>query len=178
MLAALISLAALGLTLGSVLGLAARYLRVEGNPVVEKIVELMPGAQCGQCGYPGCAPAAEALAQGTAQLTICPPGGRALAEQLSNLLGRPLDASGMADEAPRIAFIHEALCIGCCKCFKRCPSDAIMGANNMIHTVFADACTGCEKCFEVCPTECIEMRPQSATVNTWFWPLPAAAAAA
>jgi Na+-translocating ferredoxin:NAD+ oxidoreductase subunit B len=177
MLAALASLTLIGLSLGSILGLAARYLRVEGNPVIEKIVELLPGAQCGQCGYPGCGPAAEAIAEGHAKVTICTPGGRAVAEQLAGLLGKSIDLSGVADDGPRVARIHEGLCIGCCKCFKRCPSDAIMGANNMIHSVFADACTGCSKCFEVCPTECIEMRPLTATVQTWYWPLPEAMAA-
>nr|MBP6808114.1 RnfABCDGE type electron transport complex subunit B [Chromatiaceae bacterium] len=67
-----------------------------------------------------------------------------------------------------------SLCIGCCKCFKRCPTDAIMGANNMIHSVFTDACIGCEQCFAVCPTECIEMRPLVANLQTWFWPNPTA----
>jgi electron transport complex protein RnfB len=47
-----------------------------------------------------------------------------------------------------------------------------MGANNMIHSVFADACTGCELCFEVCPTECIEMRTVTPTLQTWYWPEP------
>ena len=114
MLTALASLTVIGLILGSILGLAARYLKVEGNPMIEKIVELLPGAQCGQCGYPGCAPAAEAIAGGHAKVTICTPGGRAVAESLASL---------------------------------------------------------------VCPTECIEMRPLTATVQTWYWPLPGALAA-
>jgi Na+-translocating ferredoxin:NAD+ oxidoreductase subunit B len=103
--------------------------------------------------------------------------GRAVAEQLASLLGKSIDMSGVANDEPRVAHIREGLCIGCCKCFKRCRSDAIMGANNMIHSVFADACTGCEKCFEVCPTECIEMQPVTATVQTWYWPIPGTMAA-
>lgn len=176
MLAAVASLTLLGLTLGGLLGIAARLLRVEGNPLTEQVAALLPGSQCGQCGYPGCGPAAEAIASGTAAPTICPPGGRAVAEELAGLLGVSVDLSGVADQAPTIARIHEGLCIGCCKCFKRCPTDAIMGANNMIHSVFADACTGCGQCFEVCPTETIEMRPVSPSLQTWFWPSPAAPA--
>jgi electron transport complex protein RnfB len=176
MLAAIGSLALLGLALGGLLGVAARYLRVEGNPLVEQVAALMPGSQCGQCGYPGCGPAAEAIANGAAPPTVCPPGGKALAQELAGLLGVTVDLSAVADKGPTIALINEGLCIGCCKCFKRCPTDAIMGANNMIHSVFADACTGCEQCFEVCPTEAIEMRPVTATLQTWFWPVPAAAA--
>ncbi|TCT22909.1 electron transport complex subunit RsxB [Thiobaca trueperi] len=172
MLIPIISLAILGLALGGLLGVAARYLKVEGNPLAEQVTALMPGSQCGQCGYPGCGPAAEAIASGAAPITLCPPGGRALAEELAALLGVTADLSGVADKPPMIAHINENLCVGCTKCFKRCPTDAIMGANNMIHSVFADACTGCEMCFDVCPTECIEMRPLTATLQTWFWPKP------
>lgn len=105
-----------------------------------------------------------------------PPGGRALAQVLAAKLGVSIDLSGVKDQAPMIAHIHEGLCVGCTKCLKRCPTDAIMGGSKMIHAVFADACTGCEKCFEVCPTECIEMRPVTATLQTWYWPNPALAA--
>lgn len=174
MLAAIASLTLLGLALGGLLGIAARFLRVEGNPLTDQVAALLPGSQCGQCGYPGCGAAAQAIASGAAAPTICPPGGRAVAEELANLLGVAVDLSGVADKGPMVAHVHEALCIGCCKCFKRCPTDAIMGANNMIHSVFADACTGCEKCFEVCPTEAIEMHPLSPTMQTWFWPNPTA----
>jgi electron transport complex protein RnfB len=177
MIAAILSLTTLGLTLGWLLGLAARYLKVEADPLVGQVAERLPGSQCGQCGYPGCTPAAEAIAAGTAPVTICPPGGRVLAEELATLLGVSVDLSGMADKTPVVAHIHEALCVGCTKCLKRCPTDAIMGANNMIHSVFADACTGCELCFEVCPTECIEMRPVMPTLQTWYWSKPAALAA-
>ncbi|MCG7916052.1 MAG: RnfABCDGE type electron transport complex subunit B, partial [Candidatus Thiodiazotropha lotti] len=52
-------------------------------------------------------------------------------------------------------------------------TDAILGGPKQIHAVFADACTGCEKCYDVCPTECIEMRPISKTLQTWYWPEPA-----
>ena len=178
MLAAVGSLSLIGLILGGVLGLAARYLRVEGNPMTEKVLALLPGSQCGQCGFVGCGQAAEALTDGRAPPTLCPPGGRAVAEALAGLLGKSVDLAGVAEKAPTVAHINENLCVGCTKCFKRCPTDAIMGANNMIHSVFADACIGCEKCFEVCPTECIDMRPIAPTLQTWFWPNPAMPAAA
>ena len=176
MLSAIASLTLLGLTLGWLLGLAARYLKVEGNPIAEKIEALLPGSQCGQCGLPGCGPAAEAVANGQAPVTLCPGGGRQLAEELAGLLGVPVDLSQVEDKAPVVAHVHESLCVGCTKCFKRCPTDAILGGPKMIHAVFADACTGCERCFDVCPTECIEMRPVPPTLQTWHWPNPTQAA--
>jgi len=172
MLAAILVLALLGLALGLGLGLAARFLRVEGNPLVEEVTAMMPGSQCGQCGFPGCGPAAEAMVAGKAPVTCCPPGGRALAEALAAKLGVSVDLSGMVDKPPAVAFVNEALCIGCTRCFKRCPTDAIVGAAKQIHAVVADACTGCEQCVDVCPTACLEMRPIRPTLDTWYWSRP------
>ena len=60
-----------------------------------------------------------------------------------------------------IAFVFEDLCIGCTKCIKRCPTDAIVGASKQIHGVVDDACTGCEACADVCPTGAITMRAET-----------------
>ncbi|TVS10862.1 MAG: electron transport complex subunit RsxB [Gammaproteobacteria bacterium] len=162
----------LGILMGAALGYAARLFAIEGNPLQAEIEELLPGSQCGQCGYPGCGPAAAAVAESKAPVTLCPPGGRALAEMLALKMGVDADLSGMEEKTPAVAFIHEQLCVGCTKCFKRCPTDAIIGGPKQMHAVFADACTGCEKCFEVCPTECIEMRAVQPTLQTWYWPMP------
>jgi len=176
MVGALLSLLTLGLALGGLLGLAARYFHVEGNPLEKEIESLFPGSQCGQCGFPGCTAAAAAVVSGAAPVTLCPPGGRSLAQTLADKLGVTADLSGMENKRPAYAHVRESLCIGCTKCFKRCPTDAIIGGPKQIHAVFRDACTGCEQCFDVCPTECIEMRPVEATVQTWYWPKPSEAA--
>jgi electron transport complex protein RnfB len=143
MLTAIFVIAALGVAMGTALGFAARLFAVEGNPLQAEIEELLPGSQCGQCGYPGCGPAAAAVAEMQAPVTMCPPGGRALAEALAEKLGVSIDLSGMEEKGPTVAFIHEHLCVGCTKCFKRCPTDAILGGPKQMHAVFADACTGC-----------------------------------
>lgn len=173
MSAAIIIIALLGLSMGTLLGYAAKFFAVEGNPLEAEIEALLPGSQCGQCGFPGCSPAAAAVANSQAPVTLCPPGGKALVEALAEKMGVSVDLSGVEEQEPRVAFIHENLCVGCTKCFKRCPTDAILGGPKMIHAVFTDACTGCEKCFEVCPTECIEMRKVEHTLQTWYWPEPA-----
>lgn len=176
MFEAIIILTLLGLTLGILLGAAADFFAVEGNPLEGEIEAMLPGSQCGQCGYPGCTPAASALVKGEADITLCPPGGRSLAQALAEKLGVSADLSSMQDQQPMLARIREDLCIGCTKCFKRCPTDAIIGAPKQMHSVISDACTGCEKCFDVCPTECIEMRPIPMTLQNWYWPKPAIAA--
>ncbi|NOZ36865.1 MAG: electron transport complex subunit RsxB [Gammaproteobacteria bacterium] len=172
MLAAITSLTILGIALGYLLGLASRYLKVEGNPLQAEIEELLPGSQCGQCGYPGCTAAADAIANSQAEITICPPGGLALVEKLASKLGVSIDLSSVEDKAPMVAFVNEALCIGCTKCFKQCPTDALAGGPKQIHTVISDACTGCEKCVDICPTECVAMRPVPITLQDWHWPKP------
>ena len=172
MISAILSLALLGLGLGVMLGFAAKYLKVEAGAMVQEIEDMLPGSQCGQCGYPGCSPAAEAVANGQAPVTMCPPGGKALAQALADKMGVSADLSGMEVKAPQVAFVNEQLCIGCTKCFKRCPTDALVGANRQIHVVIKDACTGCGLCVEVCPTESVLMRDVPVTLETWHWPKP------
>lgn len=172
MISAIVSLALLGLGLGVMLGFAAKYLKVEAGALVQEIEAMLPGSQCGQCGFPGCGPAAEAVANGQAQVTMCPPGGRTLAQALADMLGVSADLSGMEEQVPQVAFVNEQLCIGCTKCFKRCPTDALVGANRQIHVVIKDACTGCGKCVDVCPTESILLRDVPVTLETWYWPKP------
>lgn len=172
MLAAMFSLTVLGLLLGFGLGFAARKLTVEGNPLVAELEAMLPGSQCGQCGFPGCAGAAQALADGSAPITLCPPGGRPLVEALAAKLGVEPGADSDAGNVPRIAEINEDLCIGCTKCFKVCPTDAILGAAKQIHAVFREACTACGKCVDVCPTEATRMIVQPVTLQTWYWHKP------
>ncbi len=58
-----------------------------------------------------------------------------------------------------VALIDEAACIGCTLCIQACPVDAILGANQCMHTVITSDCTGCQSCLEPCPVDCISMVP-------------------
>jgi len=177
MLIAVGSLAVMGLVLGGALGIAARYLAVADNPIEGELKDMLPGSQCGQCGYVGCAQAAAALAAGSAAVTLCPPGGRALAQALAAKLGINVDLSAVADSGPQLAFVAEEICIGCCRCLKACPTDAIVGAAKQIHNVIREACTGCAACVERCPTEAVSLVPVAVSLQHWIWPKPLAAAA-
>jgi electron transport complex protein RnfB len=172
MITALTSLTILGAILGLILGVAARVFRVEGNALVTELLDILPGSQCGQCGFPGCTGAAQALADGHAPVTLCPPGGRAVAIALAARLGVDADVGNIKDAVPMIAEVREELCIGCTRCFKVCPTDAIMGAAQQIHAVFREACTACGKCEEVCPTESVKLQPVSVTLHGWYWHKP------
>lgn len=177
MLTTILTMAAMGLILGLFLGVSAHYLKVEAEPIVEEITEMLPGSNCGQCGYPGCAQAAAGLVNGEAEVTLCPPGGKGVAESLASRLG--IDApTDMADAVPMLAFVSEATCIGCTRCSKVCPTDAIVGAPKQIHAVISKACNGCKLCVDVCPTECLQLVPEQVTLDSWRWQRPALAAAA
>lgn len=169
---AIISLTMLGLCLGLLLALAARFFKVESSPLVDELEALMPGSQCGQCGFPGCRPAAEALASGEAPVTLCPPGGSALAEQFARILGVEIDLSDVEEPGLMVAKVSEDTCTGCTRCFKVCPTDAIVGAPKQIHAVVADACIACRRCVDVCPTECLQMHAVPVTLKNWRWHKP------
>lgn len=172
MIEAVGSLTILGLALGAILGYASRIFKVESDPVAEQIEGMLPGSNCGQCGFTGCSPAAEAVAAGNTAVTMCPPGGKSLAQELARLLNVDLDLSSLEDEIAMLASVQEETCIGCAKCSKVCPTDAIVGAPKQIHAVIMDACTGCKACIDVCPTECLIMLPVEETLKTWHWHKP------
>jgi electron transport complex protein RnfB len=143
--------------------------------VLAELEAMLPGTNCGQCGFPGCSGAAAALAEGSAPPTCCPPGGKALAAAIAEKLGLSLDLSSLADEGPKLATIAEDLCIGCCRCLKSCPTDAILGAPKQIHNILKEACTGCAACVDHCPTEAVVMQPVPVTLQHWVMPKPLAA---
>lgn len=172
MIVAISILAGMGLLMGGLLGFAARRLAVEENPVESELQAMLPGSQCGQCGFVGCAQAAAALARGEAPVTLCPPGGKALAEALAKKLGIDADLSGHEDKGPLYAHVRPELCYGCTRCIPECNVDAIIGATKQMHDVIAELCHGCGKCAEVCPTAAIDMLPVPTTVTTWHWPKP------
>lgn len=128
---------------------------------IERLDALLPQTQCGQCGYPGCRPYAEAMARGEAGPDRCPPGGDAGALALANALGVAFErydrSLGNHYEPAPLVRIVEPDCIGCTKCIQACPVDAIIGGPKAMHVVIEDWCTGCELCIPACPVDCIEL---------------------
>lgn len=181
-------IAALGLLLGLSLALASKRFAVKKDVMAEKILEVLPGANCGACGYPGCSGYAGALSAGTAQNGLCSPGGQKTAAQVAKILG-------IADESTverMVAFIHcrgnhdvtkldyrydgieecnaaymlfqgdNTCTYGCLhlgSCMQVCPVDAIHRDGKGNLSVDPDACIGCRKCTLVCPTKVIRMIP-------------------
>ena len=153
---ALLAVVALAFAIGSVLKREAK----NPEPLVEQIDRLLPQTQCGQCGYAGCKPYAAAIADGSADINQCPPGGEAGVKALARLLGRaskPLNPGNGIEKPKSVALIREPECIGCTKCIQACPVDAIIGAPKSMHVVIAELCTGCELCIPPCPVDCIDL---------------------
>lgn len=128
--------------------------------LAERIDQLLPQTQCTRCGFQGCRPYAEAIAGQGAAINQCPPGGQETILALARLLGRealPLNPANGAAGPEMVARIDESRCVGCTKCLPPCPTDAIVGANRLMHTVVVALCTGCELCIAPCPVDCISL---------------------
>ena len=138
--------------------------------LADQIEDLLPQTQCTKCGYAGCRPYAEAIAGGEADINQCPPGGAEGVARLAGLLGRkviPINPVNGHERPRPVAFIDEALCIGCTLCIQACPVDAILGAPKQMHTILPSLCTGCDLCVAPCPVDCIVMTPVTGERTGW-----------
>lgn len=193
MLASILSLGGIGMVAAVALGFAAKKFAVEVDPRELAVLEVLPGANCGACGFPGCAGYAKALVAGTIDLNQCPPGGADLVFKLAKILGVEAETRepevaviicqgdnktavnkyhylGLTDcvAAQRIADgpkLCPGGCIGLGSCERVCPFDAIEITPDGLAVVNRDKCTGCRKCVNICPRQVIRMTPKSETTH-------------
>jgi RnfABCDGE-type electron transport complex B subunit len=168
-----------------VLGWANQALHVEVDPKIEKIDEILPGANCGGCGYVGCGEYAEAVVNEGVAPNLCPVGGGDVAQQIAEIACIELD-----DSVPMRPAVHcmarcnqkigeheyrgEATCAsadlvpgvqgcayGCLSlgdCITACQFDAIHMVDGMVKIDY-DKCVGCGACEKACPRSVISMIP-------------------
>ncbi len=169
---------ALVVTLCTLVGLMIKLsVRSEDySPLLEEQINaILPQTQCGKCDYQGCRPYARAIVEKDADINRCPPGGQHTVRRIARLLGvdeKPLATQTAAPQAKLIARIDEDICIGCVKCIRACPVDAIIGAAKQMHSVLERDCTGCELCLSPCPVNCISMQAVQVNIKQWVWTKP------
>jgi electron transport complex protein RnfB len=187
-------LAAAGLVCGLALALASRFIGVREDPRVADILALLPGANCGGCGFAGCAAYAAAVASGKAPPDRCTAG--ADAAKVADAAGiaapeaapEPLKAVVLCsgtDSFAKKSFVYDGLadcaaaaavaggdktcpfgCLGYGSCVRVCPEGAITVENGVAH-VDPSRCIGCGRCAAACPRHVIEMLPASRMVHVF-----------
>ncbi|MBR5497676.1 MAG: RnfABCDGE type electron transport complex subunit B [Clostridia bacterium] len=189
-LTALLVVASVGIAAGVLLALASHFFKVEEDETVKNIRDVLPGANCGACGYAGCDSYAEAVAKGDAAPNLCVPGAAAVAENIAGILGVECEAaeSGVAfvacngscnattkkaeyDGIESCAAAGMLFggpssciygCIGCGDCASVCPADAICIVDSLAH-VDPRKCIGCSLCVKTCPKHIISIIPKNAS---------------
>ncbi len=182
----------IGLAFGLLLALAAVIFKVEVDDRITKIEEVLPGANCGACGYAGCSAYATAVVENGAPVDCCSVGKGNVAQQIGGIMGKAVaakkpvvarvlcggncekaqdkyDYSGVADcrAAAKLAGGPKACqsgCMGLGTCVSVCKFDAIH-IENGIAVVNEDKCTACGMCVKACPKNVIELMPQDKTVT-------------
>ena len=189
-LISIIALGSLGLLFGLLLALAGKKFAVKVDPREEKILNLLPGTNCGVCGFAGCRGMAEALLRSEAGVTSCPVVSEETAYKIGEILGKKIevreaevarvmcqgdeskvkyDYNGVEDcrAAHLVADGYKACsyaCLGLGTCKDVCPFDAIHWEKGKTPEILMDKCTACGKCVEVCPTKVISLIPKKAKV--------------
>ena len=189
MIAAVVSLGGLAFVLAIGLGIASKIFVIEIDPKIAAIKELLPGANCGGCGYAGCSGFAEAVVAGQINPSECKASSLEAIEEMSRILGVTVEKKekriakifcrGSADKC-KLNYQYEGIedckaalllgsgfkacpysCLGFGSCVKACPFKAIKIEPNRLPHIDEDRCTGCGSCLRQCPQEVIKLIPVS-----------------
>ncbi len=190
---AIITMGGLGFIFAGGLAFADRKLRVEENPLIAKVNDLLPNANCGGCGSAGCYDFAVKVVEGKALPAGCPVGGEETARAIAEVLGvesgaavkmvpRILCRGGNSEAVRKMTSYYGPLsckamaivsggdklcfygCLGGGDCVDACPFGAMIMNENGLPEVIEELCTGCGICVKACPRDIIEMHPADQNV--------------
>ena len=158
MIYAVLVLGIIGFIAGSSLAFASKYFHVSKDERIEVIKDMLSGANCGACGYAGCAALAKAICEGSAPVSLCAALKDNEIKNISNILG--LEST---ENIKKKAYISCSGGIKACKygcvgggtCEKVCPFDAVHIGKNGFAEVDYEKCTGCGLCVAECPKHLI-----------------------
>lgn len=173
----------------AILVVAAHLMQVKTDERIEVVSQALPGANCGACGYAGCADYADAIVNKGESVSLCVPGGQKSAEKVALIMGTAtndvkdlkaiVSCCGVKEkteqeyeyEGVRTCAASNGLyggtkacsyaCLGFGDCVKICTFDAIH-VKNGVAVVDAQKCTGCGACKKACPKNIIWIREKSA----------------
>jgi Na+-translocating ferredoxin:NAD+ oxidoreductase RNF subunit RnfB len=188
----ILTLGVLGTAFAVLLTVSYRFLAVKGDPKLELFVSILPGSNCGACGYAGCLGYAETLLKGDAEPTGCLAGGPSVAAKLAEAMGVAVTAqeelvafvacrAGRAAAQTKYQYVGvdncQAAsllfggdkscaygCLGLGSCARACPFDAITVTEDGLAVVDSAKCRACRKCVKACPRKLISMVPKNQTV--------------
>ena len=187
---AVVVVGGVGLFLGIFLGIASIVFKVAVDEKEEAVLGVLPGNNCGGCGYPGCSGLAAAIAKGEAPVNACPVGGEPVGKKIAAIMGVEAGESvrmtafvKCAGDCDKTTKIYEYSgvedcgmvryvpdggakscnygCLGYGNCVSACPFDAIHIVNG-IAKVDKEKCKACGKCVAACPKQLIELIPYEA----------------
>jgi Na+-translocating ferredoxin:NAD+ oxidoreductase RNF subunit RnfB len=181
------TLSTLGFLFGLLLAIFAKIFHVKEDPKVLKLDEILPGINCGACGYPGCSGYSRALIADDVEINLCAPGGKDTADKIGKVLGKSADSkekmtakifcigdiskvikdyqfNGQEDCSVVYSFFQgdkgcKDGCMGRGNCIRVCPVNAIVRDSYNRVVVDEELCIGCERCVTSCPTAIIKMIP-------------------
>lgn len=189
LLIAIASMGGLGMLFSAGLSLAEKKFHVDEDPRVLKIIDELPGVNCGGCGFPGCSKFAEVVVAGDAEITGCPVSDDDARQAIGEILGvdvvsgekqiaRLMCQGGNYETAKKAEYagiksclgasvfgggdkMCEYACLGFGECVDACGFNAMYMNENGLPVIIEDNCTGCGKCAEACPQGIIEMHGES-----------------
>ena len=181
----------LGAFMAGMLLVASKKFAVKENPLVEELLEVLPGANCGACGFAGCRAFAEEKVKNPSGDAFCPPGGEKVCQAMAEILGIKMEAqkpmvarlkcSGTNDVSAKVG-TYEGIedcraamlvspgqkicpygCIGLGSCISACNFGAISKYNGIVK-INEKKCVGCRACVAACPKNLIQMMPKDSTI--------------
>lgn len=183
----------MGIIAGFVLAYASKKFAVKEDLKVKEIEKILPGMNCGACGYASCHAYAAAVAAGKAELNLCKPGADKVAKEIGKIMGKEVEAkepqvaqrycNGGKKEA-KLKFDYDGIktckaaslvnngfkecsysCLGLGDCSRICPANAITMDENALPQINKEKCISCEECVKECPRNVLHMAPKKAMVH-------------